>query len=170
MVVVLCDLIRACFISFPQGASFGLRQSVGLAAVDGLLFLALCILRPGRDKSTDFVQIMLCLFRIVTWALCIALTIQAKVWGIPRAVLGYVLLGVTALAMVFMFFVVLWDTVSPLLIPRQRWSGKFGSDPQQDSRAEKGATDWGDAVGQEKTMLNGSESSGGDLRLSLIHI
>ena len=164
VVVVLCDLIRACFISFPQGASFGLRQSVGLAAVDGLLFLALCILRPGRDKSTDFVQIMLCLFRIVTWALCIALTIQANVWGIPRAVLGYVLLGVTALAMVFMFFVVLWDTVSPLLIPRQRWSGKFGSDPQQDSRAEKGATDWGDAVGQEKTMLNGSESSGGDLR------
>lgn len=124
---LVCAFLRACFVAFPQRSNLAMRQGVGLLIIDVLLFLALVLLRPGRDRWGDFVQYMLALFRIVGWALCIALTTQANLWGIPRAVLGFVLMAVTAIAIVFVFAVFVWEVALSLISRNQRWSRRFGA-------------------------------------------
>ncbi|WFD47120.1 hypothetical protein GLX27_001767 [Malassezia furfur] len=124
---LVCAFLRACFVAFPQRSNLAMRQGVGLLVIDVLLFLALVLLRPGRDRWGDFVQYMLALFRIVGWALCIALTTQANLWGIPRAVLGFVLMAVTAIAIVFVFAVFVWEVALSLISRNQRWSRRFGA-------------------------------------------
>ena len=71
------------------------------------------------------VQCLLCAFRVVIWALCIALSTEANVWGIPRAIVGFVLLAVLSLAIVFIFFVFLLEIVQTLFSRRQRWKGDY---------------------------------------------
>lgn len=127
---LVCHFLRACFIALPQRNDLAMRQTVGLLTVDVILFLLLVILRPGRDKWTDFVQYILALFRIVCWALGVVLTTQANIWGIPRAVIGFVLFAVVALAVVFIFFVFLWDIIAALFSRQQRWTGRYGKHVQ----------------------------------------
>lgn len=122
---LVCGFIRVCFVAFPQRSDLAMRQAIGLLVVDVLLFLALVILRPGRDRFTDFVQYILALFRIVGWALCVALATESNIWGIPRAVLGFVLMAVTSLAVVFIFLVFVWDVLVALLSRHQRWTRRF---------------------------------------------
>ena len=129
LVFLVVYFVRSCFISFAQGYGHGLRQSIGLAATDLLFFLALCICRPGRDKTSDFVMIVLLVFRVVSWGICIALTPLADVETIPRAVLGFVLLAVTSIPIVFLFLLTVWDLVSPFIRKRQ-WNSTRIADPE----------------------------------------
>ena len=46
-------------------------------------------------------------------------------FGIPRAVLGFVLLAATALAIVFMFFVFLFEVFMAAFARSQRWSTRI---------------------------------------------
>ncbi|WFD44957.1 hypothetical protein MPSI1_003632 [Malassezia psittaci] len=126
LVHLLCAFLRACFVAFPQRNNLALRQAVGLLVIDLLLWLVLVILRPGRDKFENFVQILLTTFRIIGWSLCVALTTQANIWGIPRAVLGFVLLAVTAIAIVCIFVLFLAECLIALVSRNQRWSRRFG--------------------------------------------
>lgn len=121
LVFLLVYFLRACFISFAQGRGYGLRQSIGLAATDLLFFLSLCICRPGRDKTSDFVMIFLLVFRVLSWGICIALTPLADIETIPRVVLGFALIVVTGVPIVFLFLLTVWDLVSPFIRKRQ-WS------------------------------------------------
>ena len=116
-----CMFLRACFVGFAQKHDYGLRQSVGLLVIDTLLFAVLVVCRPGRDVQSNVVQCLLCAFRVVIWALCVALSTEANVWGIPRAIIGFVLLAVLSLAIVFIFFVFLLEIVQTLFSRRQRW-------------------------------------------------
>lgn len=120
-----CMFLRACFIGFAQKHDYGLRQSAGLLVTDFLLFAVLVVCRPGRDIQSNVVQCLLCAFRVVIWALCIALSTEANVWGIPRAIVGFVLLAVLSLAIVFIFFVFLLEIVQTLFSRRQRWKGDY---------------------------------------------
>jgi hypothetical protein len=113
-----CAFLRACFISFAQ--DHGTRQAIGLLVVEVLLFVALVALRVGRDKKSDFVFLLLCFSRIAAWAVCIAFIPSANVRTIPRAIVGYVLLVVTALPIIFLFFLTLWDLFTPLLKRNRR--------------------------------------------------
>lgn len=110
--------VRACFISFAQG--HGTRQAIGLLVAEVLLFLTLCIFRVGRDKKSDFVFIFMCFGRIAAWAVCIAFIPAANVRTIPRAVVAYILLVVTAVPIIYLFVVTLVDLVSPLLRRKRR--------------------------------------------------
>ncbi|SAM81660.1 related to FLC2-putative FAD transporter [Ustilago bromivora] len=121
LVFLLLYFIRACFISFAQGYGHGLRQSIGLAATDLLFFLVLCICRPGRDKTSDFVMIFLMVFRVISWGICIALTPLADIQTIPRVVLGFALIVVTGIPIIFLFLLTVWDLFSPF-IRRRQWS------------------------------------------------
>jgi hypothetical protein len=107
------SIIRACFISFAQ--NHGTRQAIGLLVLEVLLFLTLCIFRVGRDKKSDFVFILLCFSRIATWAVCIAFIPSANVQTIPRVIVGFVLLVVTALPILFLFFLTIYDLISPFI-------------------------------------------------------
>ncbi|PKI83618.1 hypothetical protein MVES1_002597 [Malassezia vespertilionis] len=125
VVQLLCVIIRACFVAFPQGTDLLLRQAVGLLVLDVLLFIVLCVLRPYRDKMSMFVQCILTVFRVILWVVCIVLSTQVNIWGIPRAVLGFVLLGVSALAIVFIFFILLWDILACVFSRHQRWTTRY---------------------------------------------
>lgn len=105
-------IIRACFISFAQG--HGTRQAIGLLVLEVIFFLVLCIFRVGRDKKSDFIFILLSFTRVAAWAVCIAFIPSAGVETIPRVIVGFVLLVVTALPIVFLFFLTIWDLVMPL--------------------------------------------------------
>ena len=107
------SIIRACFIAFAQGR--GTRQAIGLLVLELLVFIALCVLRVGRDKKSDAVFIFLCFSRVAAWAVCIAFIPSANVETIPRVVVGFVLLVVTAVPIIFLFFLTLWDLFTPLL-------------------------------------------------------
>ncbi|WFD22238.1 hypothetical protein MEQU1_000903 [Malassezia equina] len=135
-VMLLCAFLRACFVAIPQKNDYGMRQSVGLLAVDVLLLVALLVCRPGCDKKGNMVMIVMALFRIVTWALCVVLTTTMNIWGIPRAVLGLVVLAVLALAILFLFFVFVWDIATALLSPRQRWSKRYAEKEDEDMAAD----------------------------------
>ncbi|SNX84631.1 related to FLC2 - putative FAD transporter [Melanopsichium pennsylvanicum] len=153
LVFLVVYFVRACFISFAQGSGHGLRQSIGLAATDLLLFLVLCICRPGRDKTSDFVMIVLMVFRVISWGVCIALTPLADIETIPRVVLGFVLLAVTSIPIVFLFLLTVWDLFSPFLRKRQWISTRIGDSELNEKSgyafgAVGGADDGTNAVNQ----------------------
>lgn len=131
LVMGLCVFLRACFVAIPQKHDYALRQSIGLLVVDVLLFLVWVICHPGRDKKENMVQIVLCIFRIIAWALCIVLTTESNIWGIPRAVLGFVLMAVWAIAIVCLFLLFLWEIGTTLISRRQRWSHRYGESEKQ---------------------------------------
>lgn len=124
-VMLLCAFLRACFVAIPQKHDYGLRQSLGLLIVDVLLLGVLIACRPACDKKGNMVMIVLTCFRLAAWILCLVLTTKVNIWGIPRAVLGIVLLAVLALAILYIFFVFVWDVATALLSPRQRWSKRY---------------------------------------------
>ncbi|GAC94976.1 hypothetical protein PHSY_002549 [Pseudozyma hubeiensis SY62] len=161
LVFLLVYFVRACFISFAQGAGHGLRQSIGLAATDLLFFLALCICRPGRDKTSDFVMIFLMVFRVISWGICIALTPLADIETIPRVVLGFALIVVTGLPIIFLFFLTVWDLVSPFIRKRQ-WNATRLGDAELNEKGNEGyafgAVGAG-AVGQSEAESAASGSS-----------
>ncbi|SPO26031.1 related to FLC2 - putative FAD transporter [Ustilago trichophora] len=135
LVFLLVYFVRACFISFAQGYGHGLRQSIGLAATDLLFFLVLCICRPGRDKTSDFVMIFLMVFRVISWGVCIALTPLADIETIPRVVLGFVLLAVTSIPIVFLFLLTVWDLFSPFIRRRQWNATRIGDSELNEKRS-----------------------------------
>ncbi|WFD26382.1 hypothetical protein MNAN1_001362 [Malassezia nana] len=124
-VILLCAFLRACFVAIPQKADYGLRQSIGLLVVDLLLLVVLIACRPACDKKGNMVMIVLTIFRLLAWILCLVLTTNINIWGIPRAVLGLVLLAVLALAILFIFLVFLWDICTALVSSRQRWTKRY---------------------------------------------
>lgn len=113
LALLLFAFIRACFISFAQ--QHGTRQAIGLLVTDVLLFLILCIFRVGRDKKSDFVLILLCFSRIAAWAVCVVFIPSANIRTIPRAIVAFVLLVVTALPIIYLFFLTVYDLFMPLL-------------------------------------------------------
>lgn len=147
LVFFLVYFIRAAFIGFGQGRGHALRQSIGLAATDLIFFLVLCICRPGRDKTSDFVMIVLLIFRVISWGLCIALTPLADIQTIPRVVLGFALIVVTGLPIIFLFFLTVWDLFSPFIRKRQ-WNSTRIGDAELDEKSTWRPHDFG-AVGRD---------------------
>lgn len=123
-------LARACFIGFAQGHGFA--QSVGLLVLEVLFFLVLCVFRVGRDKKSDAVFIVLAIFRIASWAVCVALTTRAGLTYIPRVIVGFVMVVVTGLPVIYVFiFLVVMDLISPFRRSKLRgkhWRGERRED------------------------------------------
>lgn len=137
------SVARACFIGFAQGDGF--VQSVGLLVLEVLFFLVLCIFRVGRDKKSDAVFIVLGIFRIASWAVCIALTSRAGLTYIPRVIVGFVIIVVTGLPVVYVFiFLVVMDLVSPFRPSKLRgkhWRGEQREDLQTEKTTGEKARD-----------------------------
>lgn len=133
LAILLFGFIRACFVSFAQ--QHGTRQSIGLLVSDVLFFIILCIFRVGRDKKSDFVLILLCFSRVAAWAVCIAFIPSANVRTIPRAIVAFVLLVVTALPIVYLFFLTLWDLATPFL-PKNRRDVEHEPSNEKRSKAD----------------------------------
>ena len=91
--------------------------------------------RPGRDRASDAFVIVMSLTRIVAWAMAIVLTPEVAIYGIPRAVLGYVLLVVTAVPYLIVLAVMVWDAATPLLRGKHRWHARDEEYPSPDASA-----------------------------------
>lgn len=115
---IVMSIVRACFISFAQGQDF--TQAVGLLVFEVVFFLILCVFRVGRDKKSDWVFIVLAIFRIATWAICVVFTRRANVTTIPRVIVGFVLIVATGLPIIWLFFLTLWDLFTPFLPSKRR--------------------------------------------------
>ncbi|KAK0523124.1 hypothetical protein OC835_006353 [Tilletia horrida] len=103
---------RACFIGFAQ--HHGFVQAIGLLIFELVLFVLLCVLRPSRNKAGNAVTILLCLSRVISWAICVAFTHQADVQTIPRVIVGYVLLVATGIPILLLLLLTIIDLFEPL--------------------------------------------------------
>lgn len=171
---LVMSVARACFIGFAQGNGF--VQSVGLLVLEVLFFLVLCVFRVGRDKKSDAVFIVLAIFRIASWAVCIALTERVGLTYIPRVIVGFVIVVVTGLPIIYVFiFLVVMDLVSPFRPSKLRgkhWRGERREDLQgQPAMVEKarGSSEGertheslggGQSTFPEMTVQTGSSASG----------
>ncbi|PWN31490.1 TRP-domain-containing protein [Meira miltonrushii] len=135
LALLLFAFIRACFISFAQ--QHGTRQAIGLLVTDVLLFLILCIFRVGRDKKSDFVLILLCFSRIAAWAVCVVFIPSANIRTIPRAIVAFVLLVVTALPIIYLFFLTVYDLFMPFLRRNRMDVDHYNSTDGEISRKSK---------------------------------
>lgn len=150
------SILRACFVSFAQG--YGTRQAIGLLVLEVLLFVVLCFLRVGRDKKSDFVFIFLCFSRIAAWAVCIAFIPAANVTTIPRVIVGFVLIVVTGLPIIYLFFLTLYDLFTPLL-KRNRKDVQHEKDAEGEPQMSEYS--YGNVgTGQEQTTTPPSEANG----------
>lgn len=140
------SFLRACFVSFAQ--DHGTRQAIGLLVAEILLFITLCALRVGRDKKSDFVFIFLCFSRVAAWAVCIAFIPSANVRTIPRAIVAFVLLVVTGLPIIFLFFLTLYDLITPFL-RRNRRGVSHDSDMEKKAMSEHRTSSGSQADRQE---------------------
>ncbi|KAK0553170.1 hypothetical protein OC845_001305 [Tilletia horrida] len=118
LIFLLWSIIRAAWLAFGQ--NHGFRQAVGLLGFELVLFVALCVIRPGRDKASNAVIIILCLSRVISWAICVAFTHEAHVTTIPRVIVGFVLLVATGIPIIFLFFLTVIDLFEPLRSTRLR--------------------------------------------------
>ncbi len=167
LVFGLVYFVRACFISFAQGYGHGLRQSIGLAATDLLFFLVLCICRPGRDKTSDFVMIFLMVFRVISWGICIALTPLADIQTIPRVVLGFALIVVTGIPIIFLFLLTVWDLISPFIRRRQWNATRLGDSELNDkSTYAFGNVGTGEGAASEPLSSDSSDNAASPSHLS----
>jgi hypothetical protein len=101
-IFVLWSIIRACWIVFAQGHGF--RQAVGLLVFEFVFFVLLLVFRPGRDKKSDWVYVVLTFCRMASFGVAVAFTEQAGLDPLPRVIVGFVMLVVTALPIIFTFF------------------------------------------------------------------
>ncbi|CEH16400.1 hypothetical protein CBOM_06251 [Ceraceosorus bombacis] len=154
---VLWSMVRACFIVFAQG--HGLRQAAGLLAWELIFLILLLILRPGRDKKSDWFYVITTLLRVLTWAACIALTEEANVQTIPRVIVGFVVLVITGLPIIFLFLVTLWDLCSALL-PSKRRPIKDRTDHTGKEEVGESGYAYGNVAGTGPRAAPHSEDSG----------
>ena len=132
LMLVVYFILRAVFVSFAQDN--GLAQIIGLLIIEVIAFLGICILRPGRDKKSDAVSIILSLFRIAAMAICFVFSSVSHVAPLIRVIIGFVLVAALGIPVVIVFLMTVWDLFSPLVKPsfwrktRMNKSGKYDSD------------------------------------------
>ncbi|CAO1612706.1 unnamed protein product [Jaminaea pallidilutea] len=131
---LVMSFIRACFVAFAQGRDF--TQAVGLLVFEFVFFVLLCVFRVGRDKKSDWVFILLTAFRVATWAVCVAFTRRADVNTIPRAIVGFVLIVITGIPIIWLFFLTVWDLFSALLRRKRRPNPHYDSDAVAEKNKE----------------------------------
>ncbi|CAO1623027.1 unnamed protein product [Sympodiomycopsis kandeliae] len=158
----LMAVIRACFISFAQGKDF--TQAVGLLVFEVVFTVLLCVFRVGRDKKSDFVAITLGIFRVITWAVCVAFTRRANITTIPRVIVGFVLIVVTGLPIIWLFFLTLWDLFTPFLPSKRRNNQHLTHDEKEQLKNAKGIKSYGygDVGAAEPASRTSSSEDGMD--------
>jgi hypothetical protein len=78
-------LVKGMFIAFAQSA--GTVQAVALIVIEAAALIAVSVLRPWMDKSTNSFNIAICVMNFIN---AIFLFIFTDVFGLPRLVIGVV--------------------------------------------------------------------------------
>ncbi|KAL9940973.1 hypothetical protein V8E36_000461 [Tilletia maclaganii] len=135
---LLWSVFRAAWIGFAH--THGFIQAIGLLSFEIALFVILCCYRPSRNGAGNAVTILLCLSRVISWAICIAFTPQASVKTIPRVIVGYVLLVATGVPIILLVFLTIVDLFSPFRPSKLRTIKRFNRiQAKEDAEKERAA-------------------------------
>ena len=101
MVLVLAMITRAGFVAF--GPANGWAQVIGLMVTELIVLVALLAFRPHKDKKGDWLAPILSFLRLAMAGLCIAFIPSVNVAGIPKAVIGFVLIAIVGILTIVLF-------------------------------------------------------------------
>ncbi|ODN94650.1 integral membrane protein [Cryptococcus wingfieldii CBS 7118] len=104
---VLAMIARAGFIAF--GPANAWAQVIGNIVVEAIVFVAMMITRPHKDKKGDWLGGFLSMCRMISFGLLVAFIPSVGVRPIPRAVIGFVIIVFTGIPVVILFFGFLWN-------------------------------------------------------------
>lgn len=105
--LVVAMIARAAFISF--GPSSAWAQVIGNVVIEGLVFLALLITRPHKDRKGDWLVSFLSFCRLVAFGLLIAFIPSMDVKPIPRVIIGLVIVVAFGIPTILLFFGLLFN-------------------------------------------------------------
>jgi hypothetical protein len=106
--LVLAMLARAAFISFGNAQAWA--QVIGNIVIEGLVFLALLIFRPHKDKKGDWLGVFLSLCRLFAFGLLIAFIPSMGVSAIIRTIIGLVIVVCFGIPTIFLLIGLIWNT------------------------------------------------------------
>ena len=99
--LALAMIARAGFVAF--GTTNGWAQVIGLMVVEVIVLIALLVCRPHKDKKGDWLAPILSFLRLAMAGLLIAFIPSVGVAGIPKAVIGFVLIAIVGILTIVLF-------------------------------------------------------------------
>ena len=112
--------IRAILIAAAKNN--GTAQIITVVCIETLLLLSHVVLKPGKTRRADVLSIFLSVIRLVTAGLLVAFIVPVALPPIPRVVIGIIVLVLFSIAVVVMFFNILWNIGLRRLWSHQRFS------------------------------------------------
>ncbi|KIL65850.1 hypothetical protein M378DRAFT_104287 [Amanita muscaria Koide BX008] len=98
---LLAILLKSIFVAFAKDR--GDVQVAGIIAIEGLLLLSLCLLRPFRTRSEDVFSIIQAAVRFLCTSLLVAFLESLNVNAIKRVVFGFIVIVIFSLAVLVAF-------------------------------------------------------------------
>lgn len=127
-------ILRYYFFVFPLLATFirsvliaaaknnGTLQIVAVVCIELSVLLSHVALTPGKTRRADILSVFLSVIRLVTAGLLVAFIVPVALPPIPRVVIGIIVLVLFSIAVVVMFFNILWNLGLRHLWSHQRFT------------------------------------------------
>jgi hypothetical protein len=101
-IIILALIARAGFIAFTPTS--GWAAVIGNMVVEAIVFIALLVCRPHKDRKGDWLAPTLSFFRLAAFGLCIAFIDSVTIKPIPRTIIGFVVIVMFGLPAILLFF------------------------------------------------------------------
>lgn len=133
--LLLSNLAIAAFVAFAQ--NHGFVQAIALAAIEVIVFIALCVFTPFVNKQGNGLNITISIVRIIIAAALIALNRQTGLENeIGRTVVGFVIDVLEAVVTALLFIFLMIDVIVMIVYvfktrkahKRERQHGVLGKD------------------------------------------
>lgn len=109
MPIIAVAFARGAFVAFAQGSPW--TQTIGLAVIELLTFLALCIFRPFRRRGTNALEIILAIVRLFSVGFLMVFIGRLDVNRFVVTGLGAGLLAIQSLIVLLFFALTIFKCV-----------------------------------------------------------
>jgi hypothetical protein len=131
----MAALLKSIFISFAK--TRGLVQAIAVFIIEFAVLISICFMVPHRVRGGNVLSIYLAVTRTASAAMMIPFVESLLIKPIPRVAVGFVLIVIFSIAIIVMFFNVIYNFGIGLLWKRQGNSRLLSSDGSS-SDTEKG--------------------------------
>lgn len=100
--LIAASVCKAIFVAFPKG--HGKVQVILMTIVEFLLLVSILTFRPHLNRGGDVLSSYLAIVRLVCTGLMIAFIVELNLAPIPRVVIGLIAAVIFSVAVVVMFF------------------------------------------------------------------
>lgn len=101
-IIVLSLIARAGFVALSPTS--GWAAVIGNMVVELIIFIALLVCRPHKDRKGDWLAPILSFFRLAAFGLCVPFIPTVSIDPIPRTIIGFVVIVMFGLPVVILFF------------------------------------------------------------------